>query len=83
MRLLIVTGVILIPVPIERMTMSNEGRLAYWKAKSVLCQKLFYEQVEDSTKQELAVENLARFIEANREIDKLTNGQGYAWIYGE
>ena len=65
------------------MTMSNEGRLAYWKAKSVLCQKLFYEQVEDSTKQELAVENLARFIEANREVDRLTNGQDYGWIYGE
>ena len=62
-------------------SMSTEGRIAYWKAKSVLCQKLFYEQVEDPTKQELAVENLARFIKANREIDRLTNGINFDWIF--
>lgn len=63
--------------------MNNTGRLAYWRAKAKLTQALFYEQVKDPNKQELAVENLARFIEANREVDRLTNGQDYGWIYGE
>ena len=61
--------------------MSQEGRLAYWKAKAVLCEKLFYEQLPDKEKQDEAVENLARFIQANREIERLTNGQGMDWIY--
>ena len=61
--------------------MSQEGRLAYWKAKAALCEKLFYEQIPDKEKQDEAVENLARFIQANREIDRLTNGQGMDWIY--
>jgi len=61
--------------------MSQEGRLAYWKAKAALCEKLFYEQIPDKEKQDEAVENLARFIQANREIERLTNGQGMDWIY--
>jgi hypothetical protein len=65
------------------MTMSNEGRLAYWKAKAELSHALFYEQVRDPNAQDLAVVNLERFIRANREVDKITGGQGYAWIYGE
>jgi mannitol/fructose-specific phosphotransferase system IIA component (Ntr-type) len=59
----------------------NEGRLEYWKAKSKLCHDLFYEQVKDPEKQDEAVENLARFIEANRHIERLTNGQNFDWIY--
>jgi hypothetical protein len=61
--------------------MSQKGRLAYWKAKAALCEKLFYEQIPDKEKQDEAVENLARFIQANREIERLTNGQGMDWIY--
>jgi len=59
----------------------SENRLAYWKAKAKLCEKVFYEQVKDPNKQDEAVENLARFIAANREIDRLTNGIDYSWIY--
>ena len=57
------------------------GRLAYWRAKATLCEKLFYEQLPDKEKQDEAVENLARFIHANREIDRLTNGVNYDWLY--
>jgi len=60
--------------------MSN-GRLDYWKAKSRLCEKLFYQQLQDPELQDEAVENLARFIHANREIDRLTNGVDFDWLY--
>jgi hypothetical protein len=61
--------------------MNKPGRLAYWRAKAALCEKLFYEQVQDKKLQDEAVENLARFIHANREVDRLTNGINYDWIY--
>ena len=62
--------------------MSNKqpGRLAYWQAKADLCHKLFYEQVKDPAKQDEAVENLARFIHANREIAILNAGQDMSWL---
>lgn len=62
--------------------MSNEGRLEYWRAKSALSHKKFQEQVTDPTKQDEAVANLARFIEANRQVDRLTHGVDYSWIFG-
>ena len=58
----------------------NLGRLAYWQAKADLCHKLFYEQVKDPDKQNQAVENLARFIHANREIAILNAGQDMSWL---
>jgi hypothetical protein len=58
----------------------NPGRLAYWQAKADLCHKLFYEQVKDPDKQEQAVENLARYIHANREIAILNAGQDMSWL---
>ena len=58
----------------------NPGRLAYWQAKADLCQKLFYEQVTDPDKQKQAVENLARYIHANREIAILNAGQDMSWL---
>lgn len=61
--------------------MNNAGRIDYWRAKSRLCEKLFYEQVQDKEKQDEAVENLARFIHANREVERLTHGQDYAWLF--
>jgi len=60
---------------------NQPGRLAYWRAKATLCEKLFYEQVQDKELQDEAVENLARFIHANREIDRLTNGVHFDWLY--
>jgi len=62
--------------------MSSNGRLEYWRAKSELCHRKFQEQVTDPTKQDEAVENLARFIEANRQVEKLTHGVNYSWIFG-
>ena len=62
--------------------MSNTGRLDYWRAKSELCHRKFQEQVTDPTKQDEAVANLARFIEANRQVDRLTHGVNYSWIFG-
>ena len=58
----------------------NLSRLAYWQAKADLCHKLFYKQVKDPDKQEQAVENLARFIHANREIAILNAGQDMSWL---
>ena len=58
----------------------SEGRLAYWRAKATLCEKLFYEQLPDKEKQDEAVENLARFIHANREIAILNAGQDMSWL---
>jgi len=63
------------------MNANETGRLAYWRAKSELCHRLFYEQVHNKELQDEAVENLARFIHANREIDRLTNGVNYDWLY--
>ena len=63
------------------MNANKTGRLAYWRAKATLCEKLFYEQLPDKEKQDEAVENLARFIHANREIDRLTNGVDFDWLY--
>jgi len=61
--------------------MSNAGRIAYWKAKAELSHRLFYEQVHDSNRQDEAVENLARFIRATREVERLTDGEGMEWLY--
>jgi len=61
--------------------MSNAGRLAYWKAKAELSQRLFYEQVHDPNRQDEAVENLARFIRASREVERLTDNEGMEWLY--
>jgi len=60
--------------------MSTQGRLAYWKAKADLCEKLFYEQVQDNELQDEAVENLARMILANRELEKLQTPDFPAWL---
>ena len=60
--------------------MSNAGRLAYWKAKAKLCEKLFYEQVQDKEKQDEAVENLARFIHAKNMESALLAGVNYSWL---
>ena len=62
--------------------MSSNGRLEYWRAKSELCHRKFQEQVTDPTKQDEAVANLARFIEANRQVERLTHGVNYSWIFG-
>jgi hypothetical protein len=61
---------------------SSNGRLEYWRAKSELCHRKFQEQVTDPTKQDEAVANLARFIEANRQVERLTHGVNYSWIFG-
>ena len=60
--------------------MSIQGRLAYWKAKADLCEKLFYEQVQDKELQDEAVENLARFIHANREVERLQTPDFPSWL---
>jgi hypothetical protein len=58
----------------------SEGRLAYWKAKATLCEKLFYEQLPDKEKQDEAVENLARMILANREMERLQTPDFPSWL---
>ena len=60
--------------------MSTQGRLAYWKAKADLCEKLFYEQVQDKELQDEAVENLARMILANRELERLQTADFPSWL---
>ena len=60
--------------------MSIQGRLAYWKAKADLCEKLFYEQVQDKELQDEAVENLARMILANRKVERLQTPDFPSWL---
>jgi hypothetical protein len=60
---------------------STAGRLAYWKAKAKLCKDLFDIQVEDKNTQSEALANLERFIEANRQVDRLTHGVDFSWLY--
>lgn len=60
--------------------MSNESRLAYWKAQAEESYRLFYEQLPDPARQDLCVENLVQFIHANRQVESLTMGEGLEWL---
>ena len=63
--------------------MNNQGRLAYWKAKAELSQKLFAEQVENADKQGEAIANLERFIHAKNMEATLLAGQDMSWLLPE
>ena len=62
------------------MSESTAGRLAYWKAKAELSQKLFAEQVENADKQGEAIANLERFIHAKNMESALLAGVNYSWL---
>ena len=62
------------------MSESTAGRLAYWKAKAELSQKLFAEQVENADKQGEAIANLERFIHAKNMEATLLAGVNYSWL---
>jgi hypothetical protein len=61
--------------------MSNNSRLEYWKEKARQAEADFYAVSNDQNKADTQVLHLADMIRANREIDRLTNGVDFDWLY--
>jgi hypothetical protein len=56
------------------------NRLNYWKQKAAEAEAEFYEYVNNANQQDQAVENLARMILANRELERLQTPDFPAWL---
>jgi hypothetical protein len=57
------------------------SRLEYWKEKARQAEADFYAVTDEHNKADEQVIHLADMIRANREIDRLTNGVNYDWLY--
>jgi hypothetical protein len=57
------------------------SRLEYWKEKARQAEADFYAVTDEQNKADEQVIHLADMIRANREIDRLTNGVNYDWLY--
>jgi len=59
----------------------QNSRLEYWKEKARQAEADFYAVSDDQDKADQQVLHLADMIRANREIDLLTNGADFSWLY--
>jgi hypothetical protein len=61
-------------------TVPRANRLDYWKQKALEAESEFYQYVHDANQQDQAVENLARMILANRELERLQTPDFPSWL---
>ena len=57
------------------------SRLEYWKEKARQAEADFYAVGDEQDKADQQVLHLADMINANREIDRLTHGVDFDWLY--
>ena len=57
------------------------SRLEYWKEKARQAEADFYAVSEEQDKADQQVLHLADMIKANKQIDLLTHGADFSWLY--
>ena len=57
------------------------NRIDYWKAQAQEAKADFDRLVHEQDKADESLTSLMRWIECNREVDRLTHGADEAWLY--